>query len=220
LKLLLIVAAAPAFVLVSVIPARSQGHARESVYVGVSTNLGFTLEGGSFDGETAYKEVDGDELFILPQLDKQNALRGVLGFRAPFFALEVSYDRANHHATYETETTSALFNAVNVGARVFFATHHRIQPQFLIGIAFPWLDIKNGSSIAGAKGDATFRGQGMNSEAGATVFLTPRVGVSIGYSYRLIWFNHVRGVGGKTFQLSPRFRESSSNPIVAFFVTL
>jgi hypothetical protein len=223
LKLLSIIAAVPAFVLSSFVPAwcqAQQGYARQSVYVGVSGNFGFTLEGTSFNGETAYKQVDGDELFILPRLDKQNALRGVLGFRAPWFGLEVSYDRSRHDGTYQGTSTSVLFNAINIDARVFFLRRHRIQPHALIGIAFPWVDVSNGSSLSGVTGEATYRGQGMNTEAGVTVFLIPRVGVSIGYTYRPIWFDRVRGVGGQEFQLKPRFRESSSNPVMMLFVAL
>jgi hypothetical protein len=55
---------------------------------------------GAFDGLTYYQEVGGDEIAILPKLDKQGMFRGILGYRAEKAAIEFSYERANHNGTF------------------------------------------------------------------------------------------------------------------------
>ena len=52
---------------------------------------------------------------------------------------------------------------------------------------------------------------GVNTEAGVTVFRTPRVGVSVGYAYRVMWFDRASGATDKLFYLRPRFRETSGS---------
>src|SRR4029078_8806434 len=59
-------------------PALSQersGFAKEGAYVGVSTQPAFTLDGVTFDGQTIYKEIDGEEIMILPKLDRKAMIR-------------------------------------------------------------------------------------------------------------------------------------------------
>ena len=47
------------------------------------------------------------------------------------------------------------------------------------------------------------------------MFVTPRAGVSVGYSWRLIFFSRERGVSGRVFELKPPFKETSGNVVVA-----
>jgi hypothetical protein len=60
-------------------------------------------------------------------------------------------------------------------------------------------------------GDARFRGYGLNTEAGVTVFPTPQFGIGVGYTYRVVWFDRVTGVSDTLFELRPRFRETSGS---------
>jgi hypothetical protein len=46
------------------------------------------------------------------------------------------------------------------------------------------------------------------------VFATPRVGVSAGYRYRTMWFSTASGVARETYDLRPRFRETSGSVVV------
>jgi hypothetical protein len=66
-------------------PARAQsetvgsgGFAKEGGYVGISAIPGFTFDGITFDGSTVYREVDGEELALLPRLDKHATMRVVV----------------------------------------------------------------------------------------------------------------------------------------------
>jgi hypothetical protein len=189
------------------------------MYVGVAWMSDFTLDGVTFDGETLYVAEDTGELFILPQLDKQNLTRFVVGFRARQAALEFSYDRTRHGGTFLDAAGEAVVNAINVDVRVFALTEGRIQPHAVVGMAFPWLDVREGSFLDPIESDARFRGQGINLEGGVTAFLHPRVGASVGYSYRIFWFNRVRGVSDEPYRLDPRFRETSGSVVVMGFFT-
>jgi hypothetical protein len=215
--------AVPTLIVTFATPARSQeqrqGYAKEGGYVGVTGLLGFTFDGNTFDGETAYIEVDGDEVMILPRLEKRNLIRAILGHRWEKAAFEVSYDRTKHSGTFLGESGEATFQSVNFDARFFMATHGPVQPHVLVGGAIPWLRIKDGSFLDPVVGDARFRGYGVNTEAGVTVYPHPKVGVSVGYAYRVMWFDRASGATDTLFYLRPRFRETSGSMALSGFFT-
>jgi hypothetical protein len=208
--------------LVFAAPAWSQeeelGFAKEGGFVGVSFLPDFTFDGVTFDGETIYKEVDGDEIVILPRLDVRNLVRFALGYRGRQASIEVSYDRTSHNGTFLDLPGTATFQAVNVDGRFFFATRQRVQPHLLVGGTMPWFTVKDGSFLDPATGDASFKGFGLNSEAGVTIYPHSRLGVSVGYNYRVLWFDRVTGVSDTLFELRPRFRETSGTVVVSTHV--
>lgn len=198
-----------------------QGFAKVGGYGGASFVPAFTLDGESFDGLTYYQEIDGEEISILPKLDKQKMFRGILGYRGEKAALEFSYERTNHNGTFgEGGSGTATFQQVNADVRFFFLTHSRFQPYFMVGGGFPWLTVKNGSFLESEPevgADGTFNGYALNTEVGVTVYPHPQVGIVLGYSYRPIWFDRASGISDTRFDLRPRFRESSKGIV---FTTL
>jgi len=190
------------------------GFAKEGGFVGAAFVPGFTFDGVTFDGETVYKEIDGEELVFLPRLDKRNLLRGILGYRARQVALEISYERTQHDGSFAEFPLDATYQAVNVDGRYYFVPASRIQPHVLVGGSFPWFTVKDGSFLDPDTGDARFRGYGLNTEAGVTVFPTPQLGIGVGYSYRVVWFDRVTGVSDTLFELRPRFRETSGSVVI------
>jgi opacity protein-like surface antigen len=218
-----------AFVLVCIVPgaASSQEHvgfAKVGGYAGGSFVPAFTLDGETFDGFTMYREIDGDEVALLPKLDKQKMFRGVVGYRYERAALELSYERTSHNGVFgEAGTGEATFQQLNLDTRIFFLTRGRIQPYVLAGAGFPWLTIKDGSFLldhpdTGA-GDGRFRGYAVNAEIGVTVYPHPQVGIVLGYEYRPIWFDRATGVTDTPYELRPRFRESSRGAVFTTLVT-
>ena len=198
-------------------PAFSQeqrGWAKEGGYVAVSTLLDFTFDGKTFDGESYYQQVDGDEFMILPRLNGRNLVRGILGFRAEKAALELSYDRTNHDGSFLEGTGEATFQSVNVDGRFFLLTKGPVQPHVLVGGSIPWLTVKDGGFLNEDVGDARFRGYGVNTEAGVTVYPHPRMGIGVGYSYRVMWFDRATGVSETLYDLRPRFRETSGSVVM------
>ena len=201
-------------------PAAAQeqygGYVKQGGFVSFTFMPGFTFDGDFFDGQTGYKEVDGEELVFLPKLDKQPLMRAILGFRGKNASLELSYDRTQHDGDFMGETMDATFQAVNADVRYFFAPNSRVQPHVLAGGSFPWLRVQDGSVLdlnadELSIGDARFRGYGVNTEVGVTVFPHRRFGVGVGYSYRVVWFDRATGVADKVAELRPRFRETSGN---------
>jgi opacity protein-like surface antigen len=200
------------------VPAAAQdqrpGAAKIGGFVGVAVMPSFTFDGETFDGQTVYKQVDGEELFFLPKLDKQPLIRGILGYRGRQASLEISYDRTQHDGTFVDVPLDATYQAINLDGRYFFATTSRVQPHVLVGASFPWLTIKEGSFLDPDTGDVRLRGYGLNTEAGVTVFPTPQLGIGVGYSYRVLWFDRGTGVSDTLFELRPRFRETAGSVVI------
>jgi hypothetical protein len=219
--------AALALLFVCVVPVAAwsqeqEGFAKVGGYAGGTFVPAFTLDGETFDGLSAYREVNGDEVALLPKLDKQKMFRGVLGYRYEKAALEFSYERTTHNGTFgDVLSGEATFQQLNVDVRYFFLTRTRIQPYLLAGGGFPWLTIKDGSfllnDLDAGLGDGRFKGYALNTEIGMTVYPHPQVGLVFGYDYRPIWFDRATGMTGKRYELRPRFRESSRGVV---FTTL
>jgi opacity protein-like surface antigen len=201
-----------------------EGFAKVGGYAGGSFLPTFTLDGETFNGFTYYKEIDGDEIALLPKLDKQKMFRGILGYRYEKAALELSYERTNHNGTFgEVGIGKATFQQLNVDARFFFLTHARVQPYGLLGGGFPWLTIKDGSFLGNQPdagvGDGRFKGYALNTGVGVTVYPHPQVGIVIGYDYRPMWFDRATGISDKPYELRPRFRDSSRGVVFTTLVT-
>ena len=218
----LIGALALASVLALPTPAFSQfssgkpGFAKEGGYVGISVLPNFTFDGVTFDGESLYKEIGGDEIVILPKISTQNLVRFALGYRGKNFGIEVSYDRTNHSGTYFGGTGTALFQSVNVDGRYYFLPNSRIQPYGQVGGSMPWFKIREGAFISEEEfGDANFNGYGLSTEGGVVLYPHRQLGISVGYNYRVISFDKVTGVHDKLYELKPRFRETSGSLIVS-----
>ncbi len=207
------------FLLALAAPAWSQERstvAKEGVYIGLSGAPGFTLDGLTFDGATAYQKLDGEEIVILPRLDRKTMLRGFVGVRTRRGSFEVGYDQTRHVGTFlGVSGVEATFHSVNFDERIFLVTRQRIQPYVLLGGSIPWLTVKDGSFLDPDLGNANFKGYGVNTEAGVTVFATPRIGISAGYCYRSMWFTTASGVARTTYDLRPRFRETSGGVVIA-----
>ena len=207
-----------ACVLAASTPAWSQeqpgGFAKVGGFAAVTFMPGFTFDGVTFDGETAYQKVDGEELVFLPKIDKQPLIRAILGYRAKQVSLEISYDRTQHDGSFAGTPMEATFQAVNIDGRYYFAPSSRIQPHVLAGGSFPWFSVEDGSVLDGNVGDARFRGYGVNTEAGVTVYPHRQLGIGVGYVYRVIWFDRATGVADEFGELRPRFRETSGSVAV------
>lgn len=210
--------AIPVFLIMMTAPARAQeqsGFAKNGGYIGMSGILDFSFGGDTFDGQSIYQKVGGEEILILPKLKgAHNALRAVFGWRTGVGAFEISYDRTKHDGTFLDLPGEATFHALNFDERIFFLTHGRVQPHFLVGGSIPWLTITDGSFLDPDVADASFRGFGLNTEAGVTVYPHPRFGVSSGYRYRVMWFDSASGVSRESLKLRPRFHETTGSIVI------
>jgi hypothetical protein len=179
----------------------------------------FTFDGLTFDGSSYYRQIGGDEIMILPRLEPKSTIRGILGVRGNRGGFEASYEQTTHVGTFLDFPGEATFHSLNFDERIFLLTRGRIQPYGLLGLSLPWLTVKDGSFLDPKVADASFRGFGVNTEAGVMVFAHPRFGVSTGYRYRTMWFDSASGVSDRAYKLRPRFRETSGSIAITGFFT-
>lgn len=204
----------------TVLAQETSSFAKNGVYVGASEVPNFTLDGVTFNGSTYYRSVTGnDEVLILPRLQPKSTIRAVGGFRLDRGSFEVSYERSTHVGTFLGQTGQATFQTLNFDERIYALTRRRIQPYGLLGLSLPRLTVKDGAAVPDQVGDGSFHGFGLNSEAGVTVFPVPRLGVSAGYRYRVMWFDSAAGVSHTTYELRPRFRETAGSVSLGVSVT-
>src|SRR5436190_16102691 len=179
----------------------------------------FTFDGVTFDGASIYKQINGDEIMLLPRLESKPTIRGLVGYRVTRGSFEVGYESLEQSATFMGLSGDAEFHVFNFDERIYAFTRQRIQPYGLAGFSLPWLTVKDGSFLHERMGDATYHGHGINMEAGVTVFPIPRVGVSAGYRSRMMWFDTATGVTDRRYDLHPKFRETAGNLSISAFVT-
>lgn len=191
------------------------GFAKEGGYAGLSFLPGFTFDGVTFDGESIYQEIDGDEIMILPRLSTQNMVRFILGYRAKRAGVELSYDRTHHDGTFLDGRGKATFQSFNIAGRYFFLPNQRVQPYMQVGGSMPSFKVKDGSFLHESAGDSKFNGYGVDTEAGVIVYPHRQLGISVGYNYRVLSFDKVWGVTDTLFELRPRFRETSGTVVVS-----
>ncbi len=191
------------------------GFAKEGGYAGMSVLPNFTFDRVTFDGEGIYREIGGDEITILPRLSTQTMMRFILGYRAKSAGIEISYDFTNHDGTFQEVSGKAKFRSLNIDGRYFFLPQQRIQPYMQVGGSWPWFTVKEGSFLHDAVADAKFQGYGVNAEGGVVVYPHRQLGISVGYSYRVLSFDEVKGINDKLFDLKPGFRETSGTVVVS-----
>ncbi len=78
---------------------------------------------------------------------------------------------------------------------------------------------KDGGFLDPDVGNGRFRGFGVNTEAGVTVYAHPRFGISAGYRHRVMWFDRATGVSDTMYELRPRFRETSGSVVLTGLFT-
>jgi hypothetical protein len=120
--------------------ARAAGFRQNRVGTGGSFVPGFTLDGETFDGFTYYREIDGEEIALLPKLDKQMMFKGMLDTDMEKAAWSSA---TNAPATTETfggvgKPVEATFQQLNVDVRSFFLSHRAGSTYVLAGVGFPW----------------------------------------------------------------------------------
>ena len=195
--------------------AERTSFAKTGAYVGAAGVPNFTLDGKTFDGMTWYKQVNGDEFGILPRLDRKSTLRAIVGYRVAKNSFEVSYEQTNHQGMFQNLAGEATFHSLNLDERTFVLTRGRIQPYGLVGLSMVWLTVKDGAFLHERVGDANYRGWGANLEPGVMVFAHPRLGISVGYRYRPMWFFRASGVSENDYDLHPKFRETAGGAAIS-----
>jgi len=184
-------------------PATDQaGPERESLDEKFAAKNGFYLTGafvyqaieGDFNGK---KVLIGPDAILVPKIDPGLGFSLGFGGRSERASFEFTYVRTVHDTNFGGLQSEAVFNAVNLDFKIHMMLESRLQPHILLGLAFPWLEVKDLSVNAdGDVGNASFFGIGGNFGGGFTYFLNPQLGLFATGGYRLATFLSAEGVEG------------------------
>jgi hypothetical protein len=146
---------------------------------------------------------------ILPSIDRNFGFGVIAGHREGPWALEVSFWRSDHTASFifsgpTTFTTPASLQSVDINFKRYFFTQLPTQPYVSLGIAFPWLWVRQGSSLYTSTGgvpvgsailvnDETFTGIGFDLGAGLEIYLDNGFSIFGGAYQRWTGFNETNG---------------------------
>lgn len=172
--------------------AQDTSYVKEGMYVGF--NLTYNTIGGDFDGQSAL--VSATEIIIIPKVESSMGFGALLGVRFKKGALELSYQRSEHDATWLGAKGTAAYNAIDLDFKIYPSAESQIQPYLLFGMGIPWLVVHDGAATATEVGDGTLIGFGFNIGGGIAYYLQPTICVNGGVIYRWISYSTATGVSG------------------------
>lgn len=164
--------------------AQDTSYAKEGLYVGPT--LPYNTISGDFDGNTLLASTT--EIIAVPKVESGFGFGALLGVRFKKGALELSYLRSEHDATWLGGKGTVAYNIVDIDFKIYPSVDSPIQPYLLLGMGFPWLVVHDGSASGTAVGDATLTGIGLNIGGGLSYYLHPTICVNGGVIYR--WINY------------------------------
>jgi opacity protein-like surface antigen len=170
--------------------------------VAVSALPGVDVGGDDFEGDTFFR--GSSELAQVPDLKSAVGLRVGGGYRLSRAALQLSYERTSHDASFLARSAKATYDVFGFDIKGFLRTDKKLQPYGGVGAALTRLTFDNGVVRAGipiTTRDAIYTGIGVSLEGGAAVFVTPRIGFELGYSYRFAGFSHILNADGEREEL-------------------
>ncbi len=173
--------------------AKSKYFAKEGLYLEVilpKNNIG-----GGFKGNTVL--TDGDEVILIPKVIDNTGFGISLGTRfASIGSMEIGYINSQHDIEFLGAKGEADYNIINMDMKLHFSVVTPLQPFILLGVCFPWLTVKDGSSTYNKVADATFSGIGFNLGGGLAYYLSPRIFLDGRVIFRYLSYNNATGVSG------------------------
>jgi len=179
---------------------------------GVGTSITVN-NSGEFTG-THYSHVNSPyDIVLIPSIAQNFGFGLLIGHREETYAMEVSYWRSEHAASFgpaivETGTDpvtfstafhdTASYESINLDFKKYFLAELDIQPFVNLGVSFPWITVPFADSDAsGNPGPATLAGLGLNVGAGVEYYLTPNISFIGGVYQRWASFDQYRGRAGQ-----------------------
>ncbi len=172
--------------------AQDTSYVKEGVYVGF--NLTFNTISGDFDGNSLL--ASATEIILIPKVESSVGFGALVGMRFKKGALELSYQKSEHDATWLGTKGTVAYNAIDIDFKIYPSVESQMQPYLLLGMGIPWLVVHDGAATFAAVGDATLRGLGFNIGGGISYYLQPTICVNGGVIYRWISYSTATGVSG------------------------
>jgi hypothetical protein len=170
--------------------AQDTPFAKDGVYVGF--DISYNTISGDFDGESLL--ASATEIIIIPKIEGSVGIGALLGVRFAKGALELSYQRSKHDATWLGASGTVAYNIVDIDFKLYPSIDSQLQPYFLVGMAIPWLVIHDGAATVTEIDDATLLGIGLNIGGGVAYYIQPTICVNGGLTYRWISYSSATGV--------------------------
>ena len=170
--------------------------------LGISSNIDNT---GDFNGTGGFISPSaGNEIDIIPAISRNFGFAGMAGYREGAYAVEVSYWRSDHDATWlygappTTFYGTASFQSINIDLKRYLFTKFPTQPFFSLGFSLPWVVTHNGSTLdAITFSDSTIQGLGFNLGVGLEIYMGSDFSIVGGAIQRWAGFSQINGFSGQ-----------------------
>ena len=155
-------------------------------FTGVNAFSSLPVTTVSIGGAGSVTNVSNPEVNFIPTINRNYGFGAMVGHREGPWAAEISYWRSDHTANFyyisssgpATFTTPARLEALNLDFKRYFFTQYPAQPFVSVGFSFPWLWVRQGSSIydpsfttVQGSNDETISGIGFNVGAGLEIYI-------------------------------------------------
>ena len=192
---------------------------KSRTYIGVLGTSSTIDQWGDFNGQEAFTMpgtiiqtapitlYSNEEQTLIPSINRNFGFGVLAGHREGPWAAEMSFWRSDHTASWNgglgvTFTTPASYQSINVDIKRYFFTQLPTQPFILIGLSFPWLwvrqasslyDTNSGTPVLTQTNDETMSGIGLNLGAGLEIYVGDGFSLLGGIEQRWTGFNQING---------------------------
>lgn len=192
--------------------------------MGISSTLDqwgdFNGTNGTYYGPVSVGGLQEYELNYVPAITRNEGFGVLLGHREGPWALEASFWRTDHTATYFGSGTSAIttpasLQSIDINIKRYFFTTLPTQPFINMGVSFPWLWVRQASYVVSSltspvgygQDDETFSGIGFDLGAGLEIYLDNGFAIMGGLFQRWGGFNQINGA----FKISGIYTPDGNN---------
>jgi hypothetical protein len=172
---------------------RSEFYAAKGVYLGARGHWSH-LE-GDFDGDTAL--VGFLDTIFLPDAEDDFGYELALGWLSEGWGMELTYSRITYDGELGGASADVESQAISWNGLRYLRGNEPLQPYFLFGFSFPWMDLEDASTDGAVVGDAELsNGLGLNLGLGLAWWLGHHLATDIRGTYTYQSFGEAEGVAG------------------------
>jgi len=157
--------------------------------------------GGEFTGDLFLS--GSGEAFFVPEIGASWGYGGIVGFRMPRIAQELSYTRSSHVGMWDnTIEFESLQQTVAWDVRIFPLHLGPIEPFVLLGMSFLWLEVLDGVTDGATTVDAMYHGFGWDLGGGISLGIGTHLSLVVQGVYRLARYNTVDDFWGDNLTIT------------------
>ncbi len=153
--------------------------------------------GGDFTGAKYYIYEESSLICNVPKIETDQGFGITIGAYKGKLAGELSYLRSAHNTNYSGLSYDGEVELVNLDIKFYMlrVLKQSIKGYFLIGIGLPKITIDNAATDEGNKGDAIYRGFGLNLGLGTEIQILPNLGIDGSVVIRGMRINRIEAFG-------------------------